>query len=182
MLKFKKTLIPGCYEIQPVVISDKRGSFVKIYNKNAYDKLNLCTKFEEEFYSVSNKNVVRGMHFQRPPHHHVKLVYCTKGNVFDVLLDLRLGSPTYGKCFSFQLSAEKANCLYIPEGLAHGFCALTDSATLVYKVGSDYSPEHDTGINPFTLGIHWPTSNPIISDRDKRLPSYDNFLSPFFYE
>ncbi len=182
MLNLIPSVIPGCYEILPRIMSDERGSFVKVFNKDIFEKLNLATNFLEEFYTISKKNTIRGLHFQIPPHDHIKMVYCTHGEVFDVVLDLRVGSPTYGKTAVFNLSATRGNYLYIPKGLAHGFCALSDDAILVYKVGSVYSPAHDKGIYPMSVGIKWPTATPIISKRDLSSVPYSDFSSPFLYE
>jgi dTDP-4-dehydrorhamnose 3,5-epimerase len=182
MLKSVSSLIPGCYEIEPRVLSDERGYFVKIYTRDAFCELNLFDDFVEEFYTISRKGTIRGLHFQIPPHDHFKMVYCTHGEVFDVVLDLRRGSPTYGATAIFNLSATRGNYLYIPKGLAHGFCALTDNATLVYKVGSIYSPRHDTGVHPMSVNIEWPVKSPILSERDQSLIPFNCYVSPFVYQ
>ena len=126
-----RTAIPGCFEIQPQVIDDARGRFVKMFHRNAFLELDLEVDFPEEYYSTSRHGVIRGMHFQMPPMEHAKLVYCLQGEVFDVVLDLRLGSPAYGKTEVVKLSAERGNCIYAPKGLAHGFCVVSELATLV---------------------------------------------------
>lgn len=182
MFNLVASSIPGCYEIQPRIMVDERGSFVKVYNENIFLEFNLTTSFAEEFYTISKKNTIRGLHFQSPPHEHVKMVYCTRGEVFDVVLDLRIGSQTYGKTAVFNISAARGNFLYIPKGLAHGFCALSDDATLVYKVGTVHSPAHDTGVHPMSVGIEWPTKAPIISSRDEGLIPFSAFVSQFSYE
>lgn len=182
MFSLNKTSINGCWEIQPRVLEDSRGSFVKVFNKGAFSDLGLETEFYEEYYSHSHKDVIRGLHFQTPPADHVKIVYCLQGAVFDVVLDLRNGSPTYGKFETFKLNAESGNFLYIPKGLAHGFCATSDSATLVYKVSSGYAPEHDHGILWSSLDIQWPSSSPIVSSRDASFLPMSKFASPFYYD
>ena len=120
-LQLNPSKIPGCYEIQPAVFKDERGHFVKVFHEDTFKRHHLETDFTEEYYSVSLKNVLRGLHFQLPPKDHTKMVYCVEGEVIDVVVDLRIGSPTYGEFELFQLSAEKANIIYIPPGLAHGF-------------------------------------------------------------
>lgn len=182
MFKLKPCKINGCYEIQPKVIEDIRGRFVKIFHSEEFAKLGLQTSFVEEFFTVSHKNVIRGMHFQLPPMSHVKMVHCQQGEALDVVVDLRVGSPTYGRFELFELSSSKANGIYIPEGLAHGFCALSERAVVVYRVSSVYSPEHDTGVRWDSMSIPWPVKNPILSDRDKSFKSFCDFASPFKYE
>jgi dTDP-4-dehydrorhamnose 3,5-epimerase len=182
MFNLNSTKIPGCYEIQPRLLDDTRGRFVKIFNRTAFAELGLEVNFAEEYYSVSRQGVVRGMHFQIPPMDHVKIVYCVRGDIFDVVVDLRLGSPSYGKAVTFNLSAAKGNYVYIPRGLAHGFCATTESATLVYKVSTVYSPENDMGILWDSIGVTWPTCAPKLSDRDHGFIPFSAFRSSFVYE
>lgn len=169
-------------ELQPKAFGDARGRFVKVFHEQAFRDLGLHTDFAEEYYSVSHRNVIRGLHFQTPPHDHVKLVYCVQGEVLDVVLDLRVGSPTYGQHATFRLSAEKANSIYIPKGMAHGFCALSDEAIMVYKVSTVYAPHNDAGVRWDSAGIDWPTASPIISDRDAGFAGFGEFTSPFTYE
>lgn len=181
MLNLHSTAISGCYEIWPHVLADTRGRFVKVFHQNAFAEHGLEVNFPEEYYSVSRKGVIRGMHFQTPPMDHVKIVYCVQGEVLDVVLDLRLGSPKYGNTVTFNLSADKGNYVYIPKGLAHGFCAISESATLVYKVSTIYSPEHDTGILWDSIGITWPNHAPVLSDRDRGFVPFSEFKSPYVY-
>lgn len=182
MFQFKKTGIHGCYEIQPRIFLDSRGKFVKIFHQDIFTEQGLETRFSEEYYSVSHRGVIRGLHFQAPPADHVKLVYCVHGEVFDVVLDLRMGSPTYGKTASFRLNSDSGNYLYIPKGLAHGFCATSDVATLIYKVSTVYSPQRDSGVLWSSLDIDWPTTSPVVSDRDRSFSPLSEFASPFIYE
>lgn len=181
MFSKKEIEIPGCFEIQPKVIGDHRGHFVKTFHAPSFLDLGLETHFVEEFYSVSKRGVLRGMHFQIPPEDHVKLVYCAGGSVLDVVVDLRRGSPTFGRHTGVTLSAEKGNMLYIPKGLAHGFVCLTESALMMYKVSSVHSPAHDAGIRFDSAGIQWPGADWILSARDQGLPALDEFESPFSY-
>ena len=182
MFTLKSSFIPGCHEIQPRVIHDARGSFVKVFHADAFRELDLATDFAEEYYSHSRRGVIRGMHFQTPPVDHAKMVYCVGGEVFDVVLDLRVGSPTFGQAATFVLSAEAGNYLYIPKGLAHGFCATSKEATLVYKVTTVYAPESDAGVLWSSVKVDWPTQNPILSERDARFRPFEELESPFTYE
>ncbi len=182
MFDLKPSNISGCFELQPKVFEDTRGRFVKVYHDLAFAEKGLKTHFAEEYYSISNKNVIRGMHFQLPPRDHVKVVYCVQGEVMDVVVDLRIGSPTYGQYATFELSADKANSIYIPKGMAHGFCVLSELAIMVYKVSTIYSPEHDAGISWDSMGIPWPSMDANLSVRDQSFPSFKQFDSPFRYE
>ncbi len=173
--------IPGCMEIIPQVFKDERGRFIKTLHNDVFRANGLESCYAEEYYTVSSKSVLRGLHFQIPPKDHIKLVYCVFGKVLDAVVDLRVGSPTYGEFETFELSAEKANMIYIPKGLAHGFYVLSESAIMVYKVTTVYSPEHDTGILWNSVGIPWPDEKPIISKRDSEFRAFKDFKSPFIY-
>ena len=173
--------IPGCFEIHPDVLKDERGTFVKTYHQDIFGKHGLTTDFVEEYYSYSNKRVLRGFHFQLPPHDHIKLVYCVSGIIMDAIVDLRKGSPTYKKYAFFELSGEKANALYLGKGVAHAFYVLSDFAIVMYKVTSVYAPEYDTGILWNSAGVPWPDDMPILSKRDKTFPPLGQFESPFIY-
>ena len=168
-MNFIKTQLDGVYEIENKKIEDYRGSFVKTFNKSVFSEHGLDSDFKESFYSISKKNVLRGMHFQLPPYDHAKLVYVTQGEILDVVVDIRKLSPTYGKYFSIRLSDKNRKSLYMEKGFAHGFLTLSDSATVVYLINSEYSPEHDTGIHWNSFGFNWPNSQPIISKRDELL-------------
>jgi dTDP-4-dehydrorhamnose 3,5-epimerase len=182
MFALHATSIDGCFEVQPKILDDHRGRFVKVFHAGAFADLGLADNFSEEYYSHSRNRVLRGMHFQTPPADHIKMVYCVTGAVFDVVVDLRVGSPTFGHAQSFALSADKGNFLYIPKGLAHGFCVTSATATLVYKVTSVYSPEHDTGVLWSSINVTWPISDPIVSERDAHFLPLSQFQSPFNYD
>lgn len=177
----KETPLGGCYEVQPQILKDERGAFIKTFHRDIFKQYNLETQFAEEYYSVSHGGVLRGLHFQRPDQEHTKLVYCIAGEVFDVVVDLRVASPSYGKYAIFNLSSEKANIIYIPKGFAHGFLVLSKSAILVYKVSTVYSPQHDSGIHWDSVEIPWPIKDPLVSKRDSNLPLFADFRSPFTY-
>lgn len=180
-MEINKTKIPGCYQINPFVFRDERGSFVKTFHAEIFKEYQLDTNFAEEYYSVSHHNVLRGLHFQLPPREHTKMVYCVQGKVIDAVVDLRVGSPTYGKFETFELSAEKANIIYIPPGLAHGFYVTSETAIIVYKVSTVYAPEQDTGILWNSVDIPWQTEEPILSHRDSNFVAFADFDSPFEY-
>ncbi len=169
----------GCFLIQPRIFEDNRGTFVKTFHKEIFKASGLEINFAEEYYSFSHKGVLRGLHFQLPPHDHVKMVYCIQGRIMDVIVDLRKDSPTYGRYAIYELSSEKANGLYLAKGIAHGFYVLSEFAIVMYKVTSVYSSEHDTGILWNSVGIPWPDQNPIMSERDKRFESFADFKTPF---
>ena len=179
MYEINKSDIEGCFEIIPKVFNDFRGSFVKVFHETTFQEAGLENNFAEEYYSKSFKGVIRGLHFQTPPDDHTKLVYCIDGSVYDVVVDLRVGSKTYGKFQALNLNSRDANMIYIPTGLAHGFCSLSDSATLVYKTSTVHSPSKDSGILWNSIGINWPCENPIISERDKSFIDFKSFKSPF---
>ena len=177
-MKILKELLPGCLLLQPMRFEDQRGSFVKTYHEGLCKALGVNLDIQEEFYSVSRKNVIRGMHFQLPPHEHDKLVYCTRGTATDVLLDLRKG-PGYGKVASAELSGENAHLVFIPQGIAHGFAALTDEALMLYKTSTVHAPETDWGIRWDSFGFDWEMADPIISTRDQQHSVFADFVSPF---
>lgn len=178
-MKKNKTIISGCYELEPSIFGDSRGKLVKTFHKDVFLSLGLETDFTEEYYSISPKNILRGLHFQLPPYDHVKCVTCLSGKIFDVVVDLRKKSKTYKQYFSIELDAEKGNMLYIPEGLAHGFNVLSDTAIFLNRTTTVYNADSEAGIKWDSCGIIWPNTNPILSDKDKNLITLDKFKSPF---
>jgi dTDP-4-dehydrorhamnose 3,5-epimerase len=178
-VKKNKTIISGCYELEPSIFGDSRGKLVKTFHKDVFLSLGLETDFTEEYYSISPKNILRGLHFQLPPYDHVKCVTCLSGKIFDVVVDLRKKSKTYKQYFSIELDAEKGNMLYIPEGLAHGFNVLSDTAIFLNRTTTVYNADSEAGIKWDSCGIIWPNTNPILSDKDKNLITLDKFKSPF---
>ena len=178
---FEKIATPleGCFELQPIVRKDNRGAFIKTYHEPTFKELGLSTDFKEEFHTISVKNVIRAMHFQLPPEAHDKLVYCAEGAVMDVVLDLRKNSATYGKFHVVTLEASKGNSLYIPIGLAHGYKVLSEHSVVIYKTTTVFSAECDTGVLWNSCGIDWQCDEPILSDKDTKLPTLAEFDSPF---
>jgi dTDP-4-dehydrorhamnose 3,5-epimerase len=164
-MKVESTSIEGVWRLENFVSQDKRGAFVKTFHAEAFRMQGLSIDFQESYYSVSHKDVIRGMHFQRPPHEHDKLVYVTQGSILDVIVDLRLASATYGRYVAITLP-EHTHAVYIPKGCAHGFLTLSETATVVYNVTSVYEPQADAGIRWDSFGFEWPVQSPIISNRD----------------
>ena len=141
-------------------------------------------ELKEEFYSFSNKNVLRGLHFQNPPSAHKKLVYCPQGAVLDFFVDIRVGSPTYGQSVSVELNGENCKILFLPVGIAHGFVSLQDNTLMVYKTDCSYDPKTDDGIHFDSCNVQLPVRNEclIVSSRDRGFVALKNFESRFVYE
>ncbi len=173
--------LPGTFLVQPKVFRDARGDFVKTFHTGLFRDAGIAFSPVEEFYSTSHRGVVRGMHFQLPPHDHAKLVYCIRGRVIDVLLDLRKQSPTNGHAVSAELSAENRQMFYVPSGVAHGFLSLEDDTVMVYKTSTVHAPSHDAGVRWDSFGFDWglEREEPIISTRDAGFPAFSDFASPF---
>jgi len=170
--------LPGLLLIQPAHFKDDRGSFTKTFHAPSLWEQGIAFDLQEEFVTVSHRNVLRGMHFQVPPAAHTKIVTCLRGAVLDVLLDLRPG-PDYGRTTSLQLTATNRYLLWIPVGIAHGFLSLDHHSTLLYKTDRAYAPEQDRGILWSSFGFDWGTPNPILSSRDQEHPPFSAFTSPF---
>lgn len=169
---FKKTPLAGLLVVKPEVGSDERGTFSENYKVSEFRKAGIKTLFVQENRSVSRKNVLRGLHYQTAPHAQAKLVRCGHGRIFEVAVDLRPRSATFGKSYTLELSEANGLMLYIPEGFAHGFYALTDNAEVMYKCSKEYAPAHDAGVrwNDPDLAIKWPCRRPVLSAKDKSLP------------
>lgn len=169
--------------IEPRVFEDARGLFMETYKMPDFVAAGIRGDFVQENHSRSVRAVIRGLHYQNPPFAQGKLVRVIGGEIFDVAVDIRKGSPTYGKWVSAILSAQDKNMLYIPEGFAHGFLVLSEIAEVVYKTTAVYSPECEAGIvwNDRDLGIDWPLGEPILSERDRQLPALKNADIRFYY-
>ena len=159
--------------------TDDRGEFVKCFHDTTLKSAGVDFLLQESYFSISHKNVIRGLHFQLPPHQHAKIVYCPQGAILDVLMDLRKDSSTFGQCHAEVLSAENHCALYIPEGFAHGFKSLTDGSMTAYLVSSEYHKDSDTGLRWDSVGFDWGLEHPIVSPRDASLPRFADFDSPF---
>ena len=176
--------IPDVKLLEPTQHHDGRGYFCETWNRRRFFSLGLEADFVQDNQSLCTvRGTVRGLHFQRPPWSQAKLVRVLRGSIFDVAVDLRKDSPSYGRSVNANLSAENMRQLYVPAGFAHGFCAMEDNTVILYKVDAYYSTEHDTGIYWYDhdLGIDWPVteSEACISDRDSLLPLLRNVVSPF---
>ncbi len=182
-LQFKKARISGLVLIQPQVSEDKRGYFLKVFEKNVFLAHEISLSPHEELRSCSKKGVLRGLHFQRE-HAQDKLVHVLNGAIYDVAVDLRKGSDTFGKWEGFYLSEKNKTMLYIPRGFAHGFLSLEEGTVLNYLCGNQYNPEADGGIlweDP-TIAVQWPLEKVeeiIVCDKDKALPTLEEFLQKY---
>jgi dTDP-4-dehydrorhamnose 3,5-epimerase/CDP-3, 6-dideoxy-D-glycero-D-glycero-4-hexulose-5-epimerase len=173
------TNLDGLLVLQPRIFQDNRGSFTKTFHREIFRDLGISFEPVEEFFSVSHKNVLRGMHFQLPPADHAKIVYCITGCVLDVVLDLRKKSETFGEFFSRELNAQTREILFIPSGFAHGFLSLENETTMFYQTNTVHSPQNDCGILWNSFGFDWPVKNPILSKRDEAFAAFGTFNSPF---
>ncbi|MEX1188897.1 MAG: dTDP-4-dehydrorhamnose 3,5-epimerase [Bacteroidia bacterium] len=182
-MKFEDIFIPGIKVIYPRVFEDPRGYFFESYNQKAFSDAGISDDFVQSNQSLSQKGVLRGMHFQCPPHDQSKLVRVIRGAVLDVVIDIRVGSPTYGKHYSIKLSEENKTVLYIPVGFAHGFLTLEDNTLFSYKCGNFYNKESEQGLmwNDPSVGIDWKIQNPILSEKDLNNESLKDFKSPFIF-
>lgn len=184
-MKFIKTEIPEVIIIEPTVFGDDRGYFLESYNKKTFEENIGFVNFVQDNESKSSKGVVRGLHFQKPPFTQAKLVRCIEGEVLDVAVDIRKGSPTYGKYVAVKLTGENKKQLFVPRGFAHGFAVLSETTVFAYKVDNNYAPEYDGGIiwHDSDLQIDWNLSeNEIkLSDKDAKLPNLASLDNPFIY-
>jgi dTDP-4-dehydrorhamnose 3,5-epimerase len=172
-------VLNGAKLISLPVSSDLRGNFIKTFHETSFAKAGIQFTLRESYYSFSHKDVIRGMHFQLPPHDHSKVVFCPVGSIMDVIVDLRRSSPTYGQHYASVLSAENNKAYFIPEGFAHGFKALTENAMTYYLVSTEYNGAHDTGISYDSIGYDWDVASPILSARDLSFGTLADFVSPF---
>ncbi|MCL4156871.1 UNVERIFIED_CONTAM: hypothetical protein GTU68_044835 [Idotea baltica] len=179
-MKIEKTFIKDLLIITPPIFSDDRGYFSESYNKKSVENL-ITDEFKQDNESLSHKGVLRGLHFQSPPHAQAKLVRVITGSVLDVVVDLRKDSATYGKHFKQILSSKNKIQLYVPKGFAHGFLVLEDDTIFSYKCSDYYKKESEKAIlwNDKTLNIDWKIKTPIISEKDKIAEKFANFVSPF---
>jgi dTDP-4-dehydrorhamnose 3,5-epimerase len=169
-MKVTDTQIPEIKIIEPTLFEDDRGFFIESYNQQRFEEaIGYAVNFVQDNHSKSAKGVLRGLHYQLPPKAQGKLVHVIQGEVFDVAVDIRKSSPTFGQWFGLMLTAENKKQLWIPAGFAHGFMTLSDTAEFLYKTTDYYSPEHERSIhwNDSSIGIKWPTTNsPILSLKD----------------
>jgi dTDP-4-dehydrorhamnose 3,5-epimerase/CDP-3, 6-dideoxy-D-glycero-D-glycero-4-hexulose-5-epimerase len=171
-------LLPGVWHLPVPQHRDERGVFTKVFSPSLLGPYASGVELRESYYTVSHRHVLRGMHFQAPPHDHFKLVHCVAGAALDVILDIRPG-PGYGRFASVTLDAKTPSLLLIPPGLAHGFLALQDNTLMHYQTSTAHQPDADTGIHWASFGFAWPVVSPVVSSRDAGLPALAPFRSPF---
>ena len=180
-MKFIKTEIQDLYVIEPSVFEDERGYFLESFNLENFQENIGPVKFVQDNESKSSKGVLRGLHFQNPPHAQAKLVSVVKGSVIDVVVDLRKESKTYGNYILEELSEYNNHQLFVPKGMAHGFLTLEDNTIFSYKCSDFYHKESEDSIlwNDPALNIKWTNSNPILSEKDENAKKFSSFVSPF---
>jgi dTDP-4-dehydrorhamnose 3,5-epimerase len=179
---FEPSPIAGCYSVRAKVFGDSRGRLAKSYVAAEFEQRGLRTDWGEDLHSISSRGVIRGMHFQTPPEAQAKLVFCIAGEVVDVILDLRRGSPSFGRHHAFHLDPAGGAGVYVPTGCAHGFAALGETNLLFYKLTGGFSAEHDGGVALDSFGFDWPIPDPVLSERDRGLPAMADFVTPFTFD
>lgn len=180
--EFVETLIPDVWLIRSQVYPDQRGSLEEVYKRSVFDQFGL-PDFVQDNLTRSRQGVLRGLHFQRPPHAQGKLIYVLQGEIYDVAVDIRKRSPTFGSWVGKRLSSEDDQMMYIPEGFAHGFQVLSGGAAVIYKLTAEYAPEYEAGVlwNDPDLGITWPLEDPILSEKDQSWPRLEDGDVNFHY-
>jgi len=181
--QFKRLEIPDVILVETQLFTDDRGYFIETFKESDFINNGISTKFVQDNFSHSIKGVLRGLHYQKNPKAQAKLVSALRGKIFDVAVDIRKNSPTYGKWVSAILSEENHCLLYIPEGFAHGFCVLSKEADVLYKVNQEYSQENEMGImwNDPEINIGWPTNQPILHKKDLHFPLLKDIYNNFVY-
>lgn len=183
-MQFRPLRLTGTREITPAPRCDERGYFMRVWDVELAQTQGLTTSWIQENQSYSRrKGIIRGLHCQKPPFSETKLIRVVQGAILDVFVDLRIGSPSYGEWDALELSCANGKMAYIPKGFAHGFCTLTDDVVVLYRVDACYSPTHELGLrwDDPTLGISWPTTDPLVSAKDRQLPLWSEFVSPFLF-
>ncbi|NJB67920.1 dTDP-4-dehydrorhamnose 3,5-epimerase [Desulfobaculum xiamenense] len=184
-MEFQETDFPGLFVIRPKVHGDRRGFFLESWSRREFAAHGVDVDFVQDNHARSLKaGVLRGLHFQTPPAAQAKLVRVTRGAVYDVVVDLRVGSPTYGRWHAETLSDENFLQMFVPAGFAHAYVTLCDEVEFQYKVDAFYAPGSDSGIiwNDPDLAITWPVENPVLSDKDLKLQRFRDFVSPFSFD
>tara|TARA_B100001057_G_C22829780_1_gene942915 strand:+ start:1748 stop:2290 length:543 start_codon:yes stop_codon:yes gene_type:complete len=175
-MEIKELPFAGLFLINSFFANDERGSFVKNFHKDKFNSHGIDFELRELFYSESKKDVIRGMHFQTPPHEHSKIIFPMKGSILDVVVDLRKDSDSFGKYHVEEISYKDNKALYIPEGFAHGFLSLENDTRMVYLVNKEHSPNNDSGIRWDSFGFKWPCIKPLISNRDMSFNALDQIM------
>ena len=177
--------LPDVVLIEPKAFGDDRGWFMETYKQSEFEAKGIRFPFPQDNHSRSTaKHVIRGLHYQKDPAAQGKLVRCLFGAIYDVAVDIRRGSPTFGRWAGIELTADSRKLLWVPPGFAHGFCTLSDVSEVVYKTTSEYSAPHDRGIrwNDPALGVKWPTAKPVLSPKDAAAPTLAEADNNFSYE
>jgi dTDP-4-dehydrorhamnose 3,5-epimerase len=169
---FSESRIAGVFVVESENKYDSRGFFNKTFNHSAFAAHGIDLTFRESFYSGSHRDVLRGMHYQSAPHQVEKLVYCSSGEILDVVLDLRQDSETYGMHEKLTISHENAQIVYVPEGVAHGFLTLSESALVCYLQSGEFAPDADTGVLWSSFDCDWGIATPTVSEKDQQLPVF----------
>ncbi len=181
-MKFRERKLRGLIEVCPEPISDNRGYFMTIYNKKLFEEKGIYGPWVLENQSLSKKRgVIRGLHFQLPPHNQAKLIRVLKGEILDVVIDLRKDSGTFAQWDGMVLSGDNKKMLFVPKGFAHGFCTLAEGCEVMYKADSYYRPESEGAIkwNDPDIGIEWPVKDPILSEKDSKAGSFRSFVNEY---
>ncbi len=178
-MRFVETGLKGLFVVETLLKGDERGKLCKTYNEDSFHLSGLFPDFKEFLYTFTGQGVVRGMHFQTPPYEQDKLVFVIKGSITDVVVDLRKGSGSYGSYFDINLTGDNARALYVPKGFAHGFKSLGQENIVGYMITSVFSEEHDEGIRWDSFGYDWNCDSPILSEKDRSLQRFEDFVSPF---
>ena len=180
--EFEETKIPGLLVVRPHYHEDLRGSNMKTFHKETFEKQGLKCDFGETMITTNlEKNVIRGFHYQRPPYTQCKLYYCLNGAWNNYSIDLRVGSPTYGEVICIKMDTEDRKLLYIPDGIANAHLVLENNTRVLYQLGSKYMPDYEGGVRWDSVGIDFGDIHPVITDRDAQFPAFSEFESPFVY-
>jgi dTDP-4-dehydrorhamnose 3,5-epimerase len=182
--QFSRLHLPEVIVIEPRVFPDERGFFMETYKYSEFALNGITERFVQDNQSHSSRHTLRGLHYQKAPRAQGKLVRVVIGEIFDVVVDIRKGSPRYGQWAGVQLSAASRTILYVPPGFAHGACVVSDQASLLYMVTDEYAPECEAGViwNDPALAIGWPVDKPVLSDRDRAWPPLSAADNNFAYE
>ncbi|HEV3224210.1 MAG TPA: dTDP-4-dehydrorhamnose 3,5-epimerase [Puia sp.] len=184
-MPFKETPLPGVIIFEPTVYPDERGFFYESYNKRLFHDNNILNEFVQDNQSYSVYGVIRGLHYQKEPYAQSKLVRVLQGEILDIVLDIRVGSPGFGKIYDIRLSSENKKQIFVPKGFAHGFSVLSETAVITYKCDQFYNKQSEAGIrfNDLSLNINWqiPPDKALISGKDMQLPEFNPSISDFIY-
>jgi len=183
MFRFKRLDIPEVIMIEPQLFGDERGFFMESYKRSEFAISGIAESFVQDNHSCSSRGVVRGLHYQNPPAAQAKLVRAVSGEIFDVAVDIRKGSPAYGRWVGVVLSSSNRRMVYIPAGFAHGFQATSEVAEVIYKSSAEYAPRQEAGVlwSDPQIGIQWPLKDAVVSPRDARWPGLFGAVNGFVY-